>query len=216
MPKKQINTSKLRVESFDYAGYLNHIDSLLKRGMTTGPVQTPELLGKAILNRQRMKRIDKTGSVPATIAVLLEKLPADIRFLVIAEGWCGDAAQLTPYFQKMLESVRWGDRIRYVLRDETDYILDFLTNGAKSVPVIVAYVDGSGEVLHHWGPRPAEISAWYKNLLQDPSLTKDEKSYQLHALYSSDRGQAFFHDMHIFLEHVLDQYQQLIPPLIPE
>lgn len=212
MPKKEINTAKLRGESYDYTAYLNHIDTLLEKGMTTGPLQTPELLEKAILNRQRMKRIEKTGAVPETITALLEKLPADIRFFVITEGWCGDAAQLTPYFQKMLESASIGDHVRYVLRDETGYIQDFLTKGAKSVPVIVAYRDGSGQVLHQWGPRPAEISTWYQNLLLDPSLSKDEKSYQLHARYSAEKGKSFFNDMHLFLEHVLEEYHQLLIP----
>lgn len=205
MPNVILNVSKVIGESMTWEGYLNKIDRLLSEGLSTGLVQTPELLEKSKLNRHRIQRILKTTSVPVEIARLFRQLPSEIHFLVITEGWCGDAAQLLPCFNLLSESEPASDRVRYVLRDETDYINDFLTNGSRSIPVIIAYDHLNGKVISSWGPRPQSISAWYSKLKSENNLSKDELSYQLHARYSKDRGNAFFEDMLLFINGILSK-----------
>lgn len=205
MPNSVLKVEKVRGESISWSGYLERIDQLLLRGLSTGPVQTSELLDKSKLNRQRMYRILKTAKIPEDISQLFSQIPSDVKFLVITEGWCGDAAQLLPYFQLMSESAKSKEQVRYVLRDETEYINDFLTNGSKSIPVIVAYDQINGQVISFWGPRTSSFTIWYDALKKSTTLTKDELSYQLHARYSQDKGSAFFEDMRAFISEILSK-----------
>ncbi len=47
-------------KSIAYSEYLKLIDDLLTRGKTTGGYQSEEMFNYGKLNRQRMKRLDKT------------------------------------------------------------------------------------------------------------------------------------------------------------
>jgi len=201
-----LNVAKISGESMSWMSYLEKIDSLLSKGLSTGPKQTPELFGKSKLNRHRMQRIIKTGKVPVEYIRLFQQLSPEICFLIITEGWCGDAAQLLPYFELLSDAKTKEERIRFVLRDETTYIDNFLTDGSKSIPVIVAYNGSTGEVILSWGPRPKVISMWYKELKGKNTLNKDELSYQLHARYSTDKGKAFFEDMGVFISEILSKF----------
>ncbi|HEU4526015.1 MAG TPA: thioredoxin family protein, partial [Gemmatimonadales bacterium] len=81
------------------------------------------------------------------------------RRLVIAEDWCGDASSTIPIVARFADAVP-GVELRLLRRDEHPELMDrYLTNGARSIPVVVALDDGFRE-LGHWGLRPAELQAW--------------------------------------------------------
>lgn len=200
---RKINVAKLRAEGLNYAGYLALIDQLLEDGKTTGPDQLPERVQKSALNRQRMKRWDKTAVLETSLNDKIQKISRKTGFMIITEGWCGDAAQTLPWMNKMVESNPTMFETFYVLRDSTDYINDYLTNGSKAIPVLVAFDINSGNVIRAWGPRPSSITEWLTNLKKSGTLTKDEINYELHQYYAKDKGKAFMNDMSDFIDALI-------------
>ena len=92
-------------KAIDYTTYKTLVNDLLLEGKSTGPNQSEALTNYSTLNAKRMKRLDKTVKIDANF---LEFFKSDITpqtWLVITEGWCGDAAQIAPVINKMsLES----------------------------------------------------------------------------------------------------------------
>ena len=134
--------------------YVGLIERLLAERKTTGTNQSEAMFGYAKLNRQRMDRLAKT--VDITQGVRLGANTVDRRqvWLIITEGWCGDAAQNIPVIEKIAAE---SDNIetRYLLRDENPELMDrFLTDGARSIPKLIAVDAETYEVLGTWGPRP--------------------------------------------------------------
>ena len=108
------------------------------------------------------------------------------RLLVIAEDWCGDASSTIPIVARFADAVP-GVELRLLRRDEHPELMDrYLTNGARSIPVVVALDDGFRE-LGHWGPRPAELQAWV--LENRPRVPKAELYPQVRRWYARDRGE---------------------------
>ena len=61
-------------------------------------------------------------------------------WLVISEGWCGDAAHSLPVMNKMAE-LNPNIEMRVVLRDQHETLMNqFLTNGGKSIPKLIIYL----------------------------------------------------------------------------
>ena len=77
-------------------------------------------------------------------------------WLVISEGWCGDAAQNMPVVEKIVDEMP-NVEIRYVLRDENLELMDqYLTNGGRSIPKALFVDTETFEVLGRLGTETAE------------------------------------------------------------
>ncbi|MFM9008096.1 MAG: thioredoxin family protein, partial [Bacteroidota bacterium] len=179
-----------------YPDYVDLIDRLLAEGKTTGPDQSPERLEKAKLNRQRMKRLDKTYHPGTELTEVCHALNMTCDMLVLTEGWCGDASQLVPLLHRM--AAESGGRIRdcYLLRDEHPELMDlFLTGSRRSIPKAVFVDAQTGRVYGSWGPRPASISKRYAVTREGGTHSKEELHTLLHTWYAEDKGQAFEADM---------------------
>ena len=64
----------------------------------------------------------------------------------------------------------------------------YLTNGTKSIPILVA-LDNEGVELFHWGPRPKEAADLVKNAKAE-GLEHDAFIEKLHLWYGKNRGAA--------------------------
>ncbi|MFN0190089.1 MAG: thioredoxin family protein [Bacteroidia bacterium] len=187
---KELNFLRIAKNAMNYSDYLSLIDSLLLQGKTTGADQSIDHIEKAPLNRQRMKRLDKTAMISEDLKLVMEKLPLPVSFLILTEGWCGDASQNLPYIHKIVVESKGKIKDFYLLRDENlDLMNQFLTDGSKAIPKLIAFHSETGDFLFSWGPRPKAIQSWYMNLKKDPSLSKEELSLQLHQYYTNDKGQ---------------------------
>jgi Thioredoxin len=108
------------------------------------------------------------------------------RLLVIAEDWCGDASSTIPIVARFADTVP-GMELRILRRDEHPELMDrYLTNGARSIPIVIALDDGFRE-LGYWGPRPAVLQAWV--LENRPRVPKAELYPQVRKWYARDRGE---------------------------
>ena len=142
-------------DSLSYVAYRKLISDLLSEGKSTGMLQNEDMRHYSELNEARMHRLDKTIEVLPEIATALNKLPKKYIWLVLSEGWCGDAANIVPVLNKMAE-ISAHIELKIVLRDDHDALMQhFLTNGGKAIPKLILLDAETFEVVTDWGPRPA-------------------------------------------------------------
>jgi Thioredoxin len=108
------------------------------------------------------------------------------RLLVIAEDWCGDASSTIPILARFADAVP-GMELRLLRRDENPDLMDrYLTNGSRSIPIVIA-LDEKFRELGHWGPRPTALQAWV--MANRPVVPKAELYPQIRKWYAKDRGE---------------------------
>ena len=74
------------------------------------------------------------------------------------------------------------------VRDEHPEVMDrYLTNGSRSIPIVIALNEEFGEV-GHWGPRPTELQSWV--LTNRQTIPKSELYPQVRRWYARDRGES--------------------------
>lgn len=174
--------------SYDYLEYRKKVSDLLANGKSSGNEQSEDLLHYSQLNEVRMNRLDKTIVVPEDIKQQLQAGNKKIFWLVLAEGWCGDAAQLLPIMKKMADAVSTID-LRIVFRDENDALMqEFLTNGARSIPKLIVVSADTHEVLAAWGPRPEAAARLIKEYKARYGVVNEEAKTELQKWYLHDKG----------------------------
>jgi hypothetical protein len=139
--------------SFSYLEYRALVSELISKGKSTGHTQSDDLLHYSELNESRLKRLDKTIKITDDGIKGLQAINTKYTWLVISEGWCGDAAQLLPVMNKMA-ALSNNIHLKIVLRDDNEELMNlFLTNGGKSIPKLII-LDEDNNVLGNFGPRP--------------------------------------------------------------
>lgn len=184
----KITVAKALFNSLSYSEYRKKIIDLLHEKKSTGPVQSIDLTHYSELNETRMKRLDKTIVLTETTIQELQALQEEYIWLVISEGWCGDAAQLLPVYHKMAEATDKID-LKIVLRDENLEFMDcFLTNKARSIPILVIIKKETGGVLGHWGPRPQAAKDLVLNYKKEFGVIDENLKTNLQLWYHHDKG----------------------------
>ncbi|MBD2723490.1 MULTISPECIES: thioredoxin family protein [Hymenobacter] len=173
--------------AYSYASYRQLLDELMAENRTTGTTQTEQIVQYARLNIQRMQRLDKTIQLLPEVQRALDNLTEGYEWLVITEGWCGDAAQIVPVLEAMAHASQGKIATRYVLRDENLDLMDrYLTNGSRSIPkLVVLHTDTLTEAAT-WGPRPAPAQELFVRLKQE-GVSYEDFATQLHGWYAKDR-----------------------------
>lgn len=179
-----------------YQEYREFVELLFSKGKTTGPNQSPAYLDYTKMGIQRMKKWDKISQVSPLMKEKVTQLPPQT-WLVLTEAWCGDAAQSIPYLQKLTEE-NPSIQLRLILRDENLEIMDaFLTNGARSIPKLIALGPDLEEVYFTWGPKPHYLIEKQRAFRQDPQgKTSADFSREAHLWYAKDRHQAIEQEFH--------------------
>jgi len=142
------------------------------------------------LNLARTRRIEKTLKVLPELQHVLELTEAQT-WLIITEPWCGDSAQNLPVLQRLADLAP-NIEVRIALRDQDTSLIDrFLTNGARSIPKLVAFDPGTERVLFQWGPRPQaahDLVMANKTKPAEDQLSKDALAEALHRWYHENAG----------------------------
>ena len=186
-------------KSMTYAEYIKLIDDLLLDGKTTGPNQSEEMFKYGKLNRQRMHRLEKTVVLNDSLKAKAEKVERRMIWLVITEGWCGDAAQNIPTIEKMA-ALSPNIETRYVLRDENLELIDkYLPFGGRSIPKLIALDAETLEELGTWGPRPA-VAMNYFFEMKKSGLEKPQMMENLQRWYLQDKEQSLQKEFEALLD----------------
>lgn len=173
--------------AYSYETYRQLLDQLMADNKTTGDTQTPELTAYAHLNIQRMERLDKTTKLVPELQAALDRLTGTYEWVIITEGWCGDAAQLVPVLEKIARASHGRLRTHYLLRDENLDLMDhYLTNGSRSIPkLLILHADTLTEVTN-WGPRPTTAQDLLLEL-KAAGATHEEYAEKIHGWYAKDK-----------------------------
>lgn len=189
-----MNLKDYFLKGLSYQDYWELIENQAKQGKTSGPTQSPSLVGYTKLNFQRMKRLNKSHGSVSRESTLQRGNLSYLKWLVITETWCGDAAQLIPAMRVFAEEN--GIELRMVLRDENPELMEaFLTNGTKSIPKLIM-CDDNYDALTSWGPRPRhpqkQIEAFKAGTL---ALTMDELKSEMQVWYNKDAGKTTIEEL---------------------
>ena len=180
-------------KSFSYEAYRKKISDLLEEGKSTGPNQSEDLLHYSTLNDARMNRLDKKIKLTHSAKEALKSTKEKQTWLLITEGWCGDAAQIAPVINKMsIESDKVD--LKVVLRDENENLMNqFLTNGSKSIPKLVV-LNEENEVISSWGPRPSIATKMVTDYKEKHGGLDADFKRDLQVWYNKNKGRSVQED----------------------
>ena len=183
--KKNIEEGLLKAIS--YTSYRKRISDLIASGKSSGLIQSEDLLNYSKLNDRRMTRLDKTIQLSQETLLALKKINKPITWLVLSEGWCGDAAQTLPVINKIADK---SDLInlRIIFRDEHEELMrHFLTNGGKSIPKLIV-LNSENDVLNTWGPRPNIATKMVQDYKNTHGQLDAAFKQELQVWYNKDKG----------------------------
>lgn len=136
--------------------------------------------------------IYKTIPIPDWAKEKLCEYGSCLRVLVLAEDWCGDAANTVPVLARLGAEVDNVD-VRILKRDADPDVMDrYLTNGARSIPIAIL-LDADFNEIGHWGPRPNELQQWVMD--NKDRIPKEERYPLVRRWYAKDKGQSMLREM---------------------
>lgn len=138
------------------------------------------------LNNVRISRWLKKSPILDETKEAFNNLNKELHWILIAEPWCGDASHSSPFIHMMSEL---SDKVNFeiMLRDSSNIINDYLTNGGKAIPKLVIR-DAKGNDLATWGPRPAEAQQLVIDM-KDTDMSLQDRITKLQQWYNKDKGE---------------------------
>jgi hypothetical protein len=204
----KVTTAQLE-KAIDYATYRKLINDLFAAGKSTGPDNSPEILHYTELNIARMNRVEKTVTLSDELLQALKNIKHKQQWIVISEGWCGDAAQIVPLFHIIEKHCDMID-LKFLLRDENlDLIDQYLTNGGRAIPKLLIVDAPTNNVLTHWGPRP-KLAQQLINDMQAAHIDMAEIKEKLHLWYARDRAKAIQQELTVCLSILEDKANEIL------
>lgn len=188
-------------KGISYEEYRKIVTQYAAEGKTSGTTQTDDYVNYTKLNESRMHRLDKTLQVVDEVKVFLENLDKEYIWLVLAETWCGDAAQVVPVIHKMAEV---SDKIdlKILFRDENKDLMNrFLTNGTKSIPKLIIIEKKSGDVVADFGPRPQGAKQLILDYKTTHGIVDEAAKIDLQKWYLADKGVATQMEIVALMKH---------------
>jgi hypothetical protein len=176
------------LKSHSYDRYRNIVSDLLIAGKVSGNEQSQDLVHYSELNEVRMNRLDKKMVVTEEVIKKIMNLKKNYIWLVLSEGWCGDAAQLLPIFNKMA-SISQHIELKVAFRDENEALMNlFLTNGNKAIPKLIIIDKEAEDVVGSWGPRPKGAADLIISYNQQYGVVDETAKTELQLWYLHDKG----------------------------
>ena len=181
--------AKALFNSHSYVEYRKLVTDLLSEGKSTGNDQSESLTHYTTLNEARMNRLEKTIKISEETITKLQNLENHYIWLVISEGWCGDAAQILPIIDKMANASNKKVDLRIVLRDENEELMShYLTNGGRAIPKVIVICKEAGIVRADWGPRPKGATELMANYKKEFGVIDEKIKTDLQLWYLADKG----------------------------
>ena len=183
----KVNVDKAYVKkAMSYHAYRRLIDTFLQPERSTTPKYSDSLMESTRLNVARMNRLDKTTEIIPDLKDTITQINKQQTWLVLTEGWCGDAAQIIPVLHKVA-SLTENIALGFLLRDDNLELMDmYLTNGkSRSLPKLIVLDENNNE-LFNWGPRPVILQEFFYHL-KAKELTEDAIKEEIHKWYAQDK-----------------------------
>lgn len=166
--------------------YRAEFDKAVAEGRVLGPPGGGYGADYTKLNLARTRRLEKILKIDDEARAIMANATPQT-WIVLTEVWCGDSAQCLPVINQLAELSPAID-LRIFPRDEHLELMDqYLTNGGRSIPKLIAIDAGTGEELFTWGPRPNAAQALVD--AKKATLSKEELAEALHGWYNTNKGQ---------------------------
>lgn len=166
--------------------YIDTINQLLKESRTTNDQNSEAMLHYSKMSVKRLERWIEKGELTEETIATIKAIDQPQHWIVLTEGWCGDAAHSIGFIWKMSE-LNPLINFEWKLRDENLDLMDqYLTNGGRSIPKLIAR-DENGKDLFSWGPRPAHIQKLRMDLMAEET-PYEQVSIALQKAYNQDKG----------------------------
>ncbi len=187
-------TKEFLTKAMSYSQYKNLLKELLAQGKTTGPNQSGEYINYAKINLQRMHRLEKTVVLNEDLKVALSAISSHYTWLILTEGWCGDAAQNIPVFH-CIENEYKNIELKLILRDENLYVMDcYLTHGGRSIPKLICLNTKTLKEVFVWGPRPEGLQEIVLQMKKE-HRSHEEKGLVTQNWYNADKTKSLQHEI---------------------
>ncbi|MGC1515341.1 MAG: thioredoxin family protein [Maribacter sp.] len=182
-------------EAISYQEYRELVQHLAQAHQTTGTLQTADLAQYTQLNDRRMRRWDKTLQFSEEAITRITSVKQKITWLVLTESWCGDASPALPVLHKVAE-INPNISVVILLRDAHLELMNlFLTNGAMSIPKLIAMDESQRKILFTWGPRSSKATALVAAHKQEHGELTPAFKEDLQVWYNRDKGQSILEDL---------------------
>ncbi|WP_205501664.1 thioredoxin family protein [Rufibacter psychrotolerans] len=197
--QQDVITPEVVAQSLPFADYLALVREAVAQGKTTGLEQSEFL---ARLTKDNLAIMERTYQTPLRpeLVELVQALPKPQLWLVLTEGWCGDAAVHLPVLAALAAQSPHLE-LRTLLRSEQPAVMDaYLTAGGRSIPKLIALQADTLKAIGSWGPRPQILQEYVAQLKQQelPLLEFIKKSLQ----YSEENnGQALQEELLHLVPH---------------
>lgn len=186
--REELVTEALK-DGISYAEYRILVENHTESFTSTGHTQTEALSNYTLLNHQRMRRWDKRFKLSDEQLKAARDLDIKIKWLVLTESWCGDAAHTMPIMNRIAEANENID-LRVVLRDDHPQLMNaFLTDGNKSIPKLIVQDSRSEAILYTWGPRPKPAASMVQECKKSYGTLPPEFKEDLQMWYNKDKGE---------------------------
>lgn len=186
---------KALAEAMDYGQYRKEVLRLLETGRVTGAHQSDSYLHYTFMNEKRMDRWEKTFTPSEEVLEKAGNLKQHVIWLVITEGWCGDAAHALPVMKKLADASEFLE-LKLVIRDEHPELMDrFLTNGARAIPKLIMLDPETLEVLATWGARPSVAAQMVAVEKETKGVLSPEFRAEIQMWYNRDKGKTIASDL---------------------
>ena len=179
--------------AMSYLAYKTLVIDLFAEGRSTSSNTDEALLAYSKLNISRVKRLDKTTKLTNECISVFKENKRQITWLVLSEGWCGDAAQNLPIINAVAELNTKID-LKIVLRDKHPELMNlFLTNGNESIPKLIQIENN--KVVNTWGPRPTTATKMVIDYKEKHGKLSPEFKTDLQIWYNQNKGVNLLNDL---------------------
>ena len=181
--------------AISYPEFMEQMEAFVTEQTSSAPEPSESFAGYTKLNLARMKRLAKTIQLPEAVINAFKDFSEKRQWLVITESWCGDAAQTMPIMQQLSE-LNPSIELKVVYRDQNPALMDaFLTEGTRSIPILISYDPITEQVLGHWGPRPTPLNQRVREEKALKGSLCPEFRKELQLWYNKDKGVTTVNDL---------------------
>ncbi len=176
---------------YTYESYQKKFEQWVQSQATSSAISSPALVEYTKLNWIRTQRLHKTISLSPKLKLATKKIQNFYTWIILTEAWCGDSAQVLPVIAEIARLNAEKIKLFILLRDQNLELMEnYLTNGARAMPKLIAVNDTLGKEAFVWGPRPAPA----QSLLNDWKINPAGKTWadfekDLHTWYAKDKTQ---------------------------
>lgn len=178
--------SFFKLSNMTFTDYQELFKQILEGTITDKPYDDPHYLDYVKLNFSRQNRWLKTGKLTSDTISTIQSINKKQTWLLITEPWCGDASHIVPFIVMMAE-LNPLIHVNLQLRDSEGSEIDkYLTNGGRSIPVLVVRTEDHKDIFH-WGPRPSVCQEMHLKL-KESNAPFEEVKVTLQQWYNENKG----------------------------